>query len=128
MGMSSQSHYICRSPAGRHFYGTENEIWAGFWAGRQYWKKSFWPIMSNFWGWFFHVFMDKNKVWNVFKNILASTLKSCIKWRWENPPNNSLKSSYTFYIPRLNNHNQLCIALLEMPPCATSIIMTLPAA
>ena len=28
--MSSQSHYICRSPAGRHFYGTENEIWAGF--------------------------------------------------------------------------------------------------
>ena len=35
--------------------------------------------MSNFWGYFFHVFRSK-----FFLNILASALKSCIKWRWGN--------------------------------------------
>ena len=31
---SLQSHYIEVVRAGRHFYGTENEIWAGFgWVG-----------------------------------------------------------------------------------------------
>ena len=34
-------------------------------------KKSFGLIISNFWGRFFPVFMDKNKVWIFFKNILV---------------------------------------------------------
>ena len=42
------SGYLCtkslyRSRAGRHFYGTENVIWAGFGP-----KKKFGLIMSNF--------------------------------------------------------------------------------
>ena len=28
--MIVQSHYLYRSRAGRHFYGAENVIWAGF--------------------------------------------------------------------------------------------------
>ena len=45
---------------------------------------------------------------NFLLNIVASALKSCIKWKWE------------------NIHNQLCIALLKIPPCVTSIyVMTL---
>jgi hypothetical protein len=41
------SKSLYRSRAGGHFYGTENEIWAGFWlVGNT--KKKFEPIMSNF--------------------------------------------------------------------------------
>ena len=64
--MSSQSHYICRSPTGRHFYGTENEIWAGFGpVGNT--EKKWGPIMSNFSERLFHVFMGKKKVYFFFK-------------------------------------------------------------
>ena len=38
-------------------------------------KKKLGPIMSNFLGRFFQVIMEK-----INKNIVASTLKSCIKW------------------------------------------------
>jgi hypothetical protein len=41
-------------------------------------KKGSRPIMSNFLGWFFHVLGVKNL--NFFKNILATALKSYIKW------------------------------------------------
>ena len=43
------------------------------WADWQYWKKGSGPIMSIFWGWFFHVFKGT-------KNQVVSALKSCIKW------------------------------------------------
>ena len=47
------------------------------WAGWHYWKKkTFGPIMSNFWGRVFQVFVGKKPI----KNIEASALKSCIKW------------------------------------------------
>ena len=39
-----------------------------------YWKKKFGPIMGNFWGQFFYVFMNKKFF---FLNIVASALKSC---------------------------------------------------
>ena len=50
---------LYRSCAGRHFHGTENVIWAGFGPVGSVEKKSGRPIMSNFWGWFFHVFRGK---------------------------------------------------------------------
>jgi hypothetical protein len=46
------------------------------WAGL--WNKKFGPIMSNFWGRFFQLFVGKKKKKN-FENILASALKSCIE-------------------------------------------------
>ena len=41
------------------------------------WKK-IWVFLSNFWGWFLQLFVGK-KIWNSFKNIVGSALKSCIK-------------------------------------------------
>ena len=41
-----------------HFFGTEIEIWAGFGPGGST-EKKIGPIMSNFCGWFFHVFIGK---------------------------------------------------------------------
>ena len=40
------------------FYGTGIEIWAGFGPV----GKKIGPSISNFRGWFFHVFMDKRKI------------------------------------------------------------------
>jgi hypothetical protein len=57
------------------FYGTGIEIWAVF-LPVGITKKKFGPIMSNFLGWFLHVFMDKK---TRKKNIVASALKSWIK-------------------------------------------------
>ena len=92
----------------RHFYGTENVIWADFWPV----GKKIGPIMSNFWGRFFHVFMDKKK---------------CLKFFWkhcsictEKLHNISLFFHFLFiFLPqnRLNIHNQLCITLLELLFC-----------
>ena len=48
-----------------------------FWAGWQYWKKNV-CIMSNFWGFFFYVFMGKNFFLYCFENIVVSALKNCI--------------------------------------------------
>ena len=39
---------LYRSRAGRHFYGTENEIWLGFGLVGNAEKKNEGPIMSNF--------------------------------------------------------------------------------
>ena len=44
------------------FYGTGIEIWAGFGPGGITEKKRFGPIMSNFLGRFFQVFVGKNKL------------------------------------------------------------------
>jgi hypothetical protein len=59
----------------KDFYGKGIEIWAG---GITEKNKRFWPIMSNFLGRFFQVFMGKKKKLKI-KNIAASALKSCIK-------------------------------------------------
>ena len=45
------------------------------WAGWHYWKKTIGPIMSNFWGRFFQVFVGQKKK----KNIVACALKSCLQ-------------------------------------------------
>ena len=52
---------LYRSHTGSHFYGTEYEIWTDFWPVGNTLKK-FGPNMSNFWGWFFHVFMGKKNL------------------------------------------------------------------
>ena len=45
------------------------------------WTENFWPsgIMSNFWGQFFMFWGQKIHL-KFFENIVASALKSCIKW------------------------------------------------
>ena len=43
----------------RDYFGTGIEIWAGFWPVGITEKKRFGPIMSNFLGPFFKVFMGK---------------------------------------------------------------------
>ena len=46
------------------------------------WTENWWSsgIMSNFWGKFFYVLGGKTFFLNFFKNILATALKSYIKW------------------------------------------------
>ena len=46
------------------------------------WTENWWSsgIMSNFWGEFFYVLGGKKNFLNFFKNILATALKSYIKW------------------------------------------------
>ena len=56
MVFQSKSLYI--SHAASNFHRTEIEIQAGF-GPVDNTEKKFGPIMSNFWGQFFHVFMDK---------------------------------------------------------------------
>ena len=51
------------------FYGTEIEIWAGYGPIGSTEIKVSGPIMSNFWGWFFHVFRGKKKIQNFFENL-----------------------------------------------------------
>ena len=75
---STKSLY--RSRAGRHFYGTENVIWAGFGPIGNTEKKS-WAIMSNFLGWFFRVCGCKKFILKNVENVVASALKSCIEKR-----------------------------------------------
>ncbi len=52
------------------------------WAGL--WNKRFGPIMSNFWGRFFQLFVGKKKFKKKFENIVASALKSCIEKKVKN--------------------------------------------
>ena len=52
----AKSSYI--SHAESNFYGAEIEIWAVFGPDGNTVKK-LWPIISDFWGQFFHVFIDK---------------------------------------------------------------------
>ena len=68
--LRGKSKSLYRNRAGRHFYGTENEIWAGFGpVGNT--EKKFGLIMSNFWGCFFHVFMGQISL-KIFRKIVAS--------------------------------------------------------
>ena len=53
-----QPKSLYKSCAGRLFYGTENEIWAGFRPVGSA-EKKWGPILSNIWGWSFHVFRGK---------------------------------------------------------------------
>ena len=60
-----------------NIYGTKIEILAGFWlVGNT--GNFFWPIMSNFWELFFHVFMG---------DIVVSAQKSCNEWKWKKVKN-----------------------------------------
>ena len=65
-----------RSPSVGDFYGTGIEILAGFGPVGITEKKTFGPIMSNFWGRFFKFSRVEKKI----KNIVTSALKSFIKW------------------------------------------------
>ena len=49
---------------------------------KTWWTENWWSsgIMSNFWGEFFYVFGGKKNFENFVKNILATALKSYIKW------------------------------------------------
>ena len=80
MNHSWNTKSLYKSRAGSHFYGTEY-IWAlgWFWVSWQYWELNFGPIVSNFWGCFFHVFRGKKGFFFsniVASNIVASVLKS----------------------------------------------------
>ena len=107
-----QSHYIDVA---------QGAIFMRFWAGWQYWKNQFGPIMSNFWGRFFHVFVGKKMIY-FLKHCSVYTKKL----------HNIFFLEYFFNFVwffwaknRLNIHNQLCITLLDTPPCTTSMyIMT----
>ena len=67
------------SRAGRHFYGTENEIWACFGPDGNTEKNgglssaTFEGVSLCFYGHFFFLL-----------NIVASALKSCMKRSWDN--------------------------------------------
>ena len=61
------------------WYG-ESILGCGQWPGLDSGKKGSGPIMSNFWGPFFHFFGVKKFFLNFFKNISATALKSYIKW------------------------------------------------
>ena len=63
--IGSQSHYI--EVAQGAIFMEQNMRFVHFWAGWQYWKKNFEPIMSN--QVFFHVFVGKKNV-NFFLKIL----------------------------------------------------------
>ena len=60
-----------------HIYNMKNQLWAGLGSRAVIVKKSLGPIMSNFWGPVFYVFMGKKNKFNLFfENIVASALKS----------------------------------------------------
>ena len=60
----------------------KNQFWAvGRWSGLDSEMKGSGPIMSNFFGLFFHFFGVKNFFFNFFENTIASALKSCIEKR-----------------------------------------------
>ena len=73
-----QPKSLYRSCTGRHLYGTENVIWAGFGPIGNTEKKKLGPIMINFWQRFFHVFGCKKNLSFFFENVIASALKRCI--------------------------------------------------
>jgi hypothetical protein len=53
---------LYRSRAGRHFYGTENEIWAGFGPVGNTEEKNCGLIMSNFFEGVFFMFSEAKKL------------------------------------------------------------------
>jgi hypothetical protein len=60
----------------------KNQFWAvGRWSGLDCEIKGSGPIMSNFFGPFFHFFVVKKNFNFFFENTIASALKSCIEKR-----------------------------------------------
>ena len=70
-----QPKSLCRSLAGRHFYGTENVVWATF-------KDCFIMFLGA-----------KRNLKKNLENVLASALKSCIIPIWEIAPENMKETS-----------------------------------
>ena len=99
---------LYRSRAGSHFYGTEYEIWADFGPVGNTEKKSFGPIMSNFWGGFF--------MFSLAKQMLKFFEKHC-SFHTKMLRNIFFIDFYFFlnFFGKnwLNIHNQFCIALLQ---------------
>ena len=104
---------LYRSRAGKHFYGTENEIWAGF-GPMVILKKNWGRLWATFEG-------DFSGLQGSFFLIIVASLKSCIKLSWEKKKKKLFEIYLVINLNRLNILNQLCIALLKIPPCATSI-------
>ena len=65
------------SPALRGFWWYRISVFGSFGQPGSTEKKSQLWIMSNFWGWFFHVFMGKKKYFFKKNYIVVSALKSC---------------------------------------------------
>ena len=65
------------------FYGTGIEIWTGFGPIGSTEKKGSGPIMSNFWGCFFHVFSGKKKMYFFFKKHCIVLTKNLHKMKLE---------------------------------------------
>ena len=63
-----------------NFYWTEMEIWAGFGPVSNTQKKIGGPIMSNFWGRFFHVFRGNFFYICILRSILVSALTGASDW------------------------------------------------
>jgi hypothetical protein len=61
LSTSEQPKSLWISHVVSNLYGTQIEIWAGFGAV-DITEKKFGPIMINFWGQFFHVFMGKKSL------------------------------------------------------------------
>ena len=62
------------------FWYGKSILGCGQWPGLDSGKKGSGPIMSNFWGPFFHFFGVKKNLKFFLKNIIATALESYIKW------------------------------------------------
>ena len=82
---------------GDQFLYNRNWDLSWFWAGWQYWKKTG-PNMSNFWRQFFFMFSWTETFIILLKDIVAFTLKSCLKWRWKKMNIFSYRVNYEFLI------------------------------
>ena len=68
--------------SGPEISNMKNQFWAvGRWSGLDCEIKGSGPIMSNFFGLFFHFFGVKIFFLNFFENTIASALKRCIEKR-----------------------------------------------
>ena len=73
---ASKSLYRCC--AGRHFYGAENEIWAGFGPPVSNTEKKIGADYEQLLRVIFSSFQGQKNIF-FFSNIVAPALKSCIK-------------------------------------------------
>ena len=83
---------LYRSRAGRHFYGTENVIWAGFGPIGNTEKKSLGRLWATFEDVFFMFSGEKKNLKFFFENVVVSAQKSCIISIWE-------KKIIVFFLP-----------------------------
>ena len=74
-----QQKLLHRSGAGRHFYGTENEICAGFVPIGNTERKKLGSDYEQLLRVVFPCFQVQFFLYFLLKNIVASALKSCIK-------------------------------------------------